>query len=302
MVSVPCHIWWVITVLLNYKYVYIWSTPPDFLIISGIQISTWDTVCTYIRCVKIHCGSTGKKDIIFPTVIVQFNNKHSCHNSKARSLHSEVTRIPASCSAWKKELVNIYMSLHLLNIILLVFKNSVQWPLWRAKDGKEERNPRNDKQVKHFTWGKRKPILIIFKSTGCLSGEEDHQALGDPSPNPTSVLVILDKSFSSLITIFHFFPAQAKDEHTRLPRFMEDLHTDKDQKDKENARSTSARLAAEAALALLLLTACCPPPSLLAHSTGTGCWRAFGSTALRCQTSLWKLGHESRGLKTRQTS
>lgn len=77
MVSEPYHIWQVITVLLNYKYVYTWSTPPDFHKISGIQISTWDTVCTYIRRVQIRSGSTGKKDIIFPAAIVQFNNKHS---------------------------------------------------------------------------------------------------------------------------------------------------------------------------------------------------------------------------------
>lgn len=218
MVSEPCHIWWVITVLLNYKYVYIWSTPPDFLIISGIQISTWDTVCTYIRCVKIHCGSTGKKDIIFLQLLCNSIINTHVITVKQDLYTQRWLGFPASCTVWKKELVNCIffsMSFQLLDIILLVFKNSFQWPLWRAKDGKEERNARNNKQVRHFTWGKRKPILIIFKSTGCLSGEEDHQVLGDPSPNPTSALVILDRSLSSLITICHFLPAQAKDEHTK---------------------------------------------------------------------------------------
>lgn len=151
----------------------------------------------------------------------------------------------------------------------------------------------------HFTWGKNKVILVIFRSRGCLSGEEDHQALGDPSPNPTSMLVILDKSLSPLIPICHFRPAQAKEEHTKAAKIY---GTYKEQKDKENAPSTSA---ASAVLALLLLPACCPSPSLLAHVSGEpGCWRAFRSTVLGCQTSLWKLGqhHASRGLKKRQNS
>lgn len=69
---------------------------------------------------------------------------------------------------------------------------------------------------------------------------------------------------------------------------MEDLHTDKDQKDKENAPCTSASLAAEAALALLLHTACCPSSSLLAHGTGTDCGKPLGarilSVKLHCES------------------
>lgn len=117
MVSEPYHIWQVITVLLNYKYVYIWSTPPDFNKISGIEISTWNTVCTYLRCVQIHSGSTGQKDIIFPTAIVQFNNKHSHHNNKARSLLSEVTRIPICLYSLKKGTSELHFFLHLPSLV-----------------------------------------------------------------------------------------------------------------------------------------------------------------------------------------
>ena len=111
-----------------------------------------------------------------------------------------------------------------MSIILFVCKDSVQWQLQRAKDGKDETNVRrnikgsggNHKQVRHFTWGKHKAILAGFKSRGCFGGEEDHQAMGDPGPNPTSLQLILDKSLSSLITICHFLPSQAKEEeHTK---------------------------------------------------------------------------------------
>lgn len=175
---------------------------------------------------------TGKTNThrMFPIVIVQFNNKHSCHNNKTRFLHSKVTSAGNSqlpVQSEKNERINWIISFYTLpSTCWILFHLSARILFNGRYKGQKmakinaRRNIKvpggNYKQFRHFTWGKDKAILAGFKSIGYLSGEEDHQAMGDPGPNPTSLQVILDKSLSSLITICHILSSPAKEEeHTK---------------------------------------------------------------------------------------
>lgn len=163
-----------------------------------------------------------------------------------------------SLKKWANELHYFFLCtpIHLLNIILLVCQDSVQLPLRRAKDGKDEINARrnikssrgNHKQIRPFTWGKHKGILAGFKSRGCLGGEEYH--------HPVQILPHcrwsrINPSACWSPFAISFPHRQRRSSMPRLPRFVEDLHASKDQREKENTPSASASPPAEEALAPL---------------------------------------------------
>lgn len=140
---------------------------------------------------------------MFPLVTVQFNNKHSCLNKKIRFSHSKVISSGDSQMPVRSEKMNKRTALFLfiyLHPLVKYYSTCLQGfcSIATTKDKwwqKLDTHQKEYRRIQRKWWAgqefhkflKNKAILADIKSRECLGGEEDHQAIGDPSPNPTSL-------------------------------------------------------------------------------------------------------------------